>query len=769
MISAGNSVLFNGSNQYLSIASNSAFNFGTGNYTVEGWFYWTSVPANARPFTNGQSAGSFQFYWDGGTYTSNKLTISNRVANQLQVSFLPVVNTWYHIAAVRNSGTVSIYVNGTSLGSIADSNNYSTSAVFNIGGDVGNGGTWFFPGYISNVRAVNGTAVYTASFTPPTAPLSAIANTQLLTCQSATIIDNSSNNFTITNNGSATVSATVPFTASISPAPSGVRFLNRSNVAIVSGTQNAIFGYGYNAGYLSMTNLVNNTGVVAGDVAGVGTTRYGLAAAGYGGDKAIFGYGYGYDVGNQLLSITNKVSNTGIVAADTTGIGTVRQELAAAGYGVDKAIFGYGWNGVNSYRSMTNLVSNTGVVATDTTGVGTARYGPAAAGYGTDKAIFGYGNQYGSGLSITNLVNNTGVVANDTTGVGTGRHSLAAASYGTDKAVFGYGYNNSYYSMTNLVSNTGVVSTDTTGVGTSRGYLSAASYGSDKSIFGYGGSRAATSYYSITNKVSNTGVVATDTTGVGTSRSDLAAAGYSVTTTPATSNFKVSKIYADPILITSGLILRIDAGNLSSYAGSGTNWLDLSGNGYTGSLVNGPTFTSSFNGSIVFDGSNDQVRFGGVTSALSTSLTYNIWFNPSVIDTSRTLFWDDDYQGGGDSWVQITSGGAIQSQRDADGFGVLTSSTTISANNWYNFAMVANGASGKTFYLNGQNVGSNNVAISTRSGRSYITLGASFDGTNSIANGTFNGKIATFLVYNRALSASEVLQNYDATRTRFGL
>ena len=77
---------------------------------------------------------------------------------------------------------------------------------------------------------------------------------------------------------------------------------------------------------------------------------------------------------------------------------------------------------------MTNLVSNTGVVATDTTGVGTARHGLAAAGYGTDKAIFGYGYT-GSYVSMTNLVSNTGVVATDTTGVGTARQSLAAAGY----------------------------------------------------------------------------------------------------------------------------------------------------------------------------------------------------------------------------------------------------------------------------------------------------------------------------------------------------
>ena len=92
--------------------------------------------------------------------------------------------------------------------------------------------------------------------------------------------------------------------------------------------------------------------------------------------KAIFGYGFD---GSNVISVTNLVSNTGVVATNTTGVGTARNGLAAAGYGTDKAIFGYGNTGV--YVSMTNLVSNTGTVATDTTGVGSARYYSAAAGY----------------------------------------------------------------------------------------------------------------------------------------------------------------------------------------------------------------------------------------------------------------------------------------------------------------------------------------------------------------------------------------------------
>lgn len=188
-------------------------------------------------------------------------------------------------------------------------------------------------------------------------------------------------------------------------------------------TQKAIFGYGYNGSNLSMTNLVSNTGVVATDTTGVGTGRWLLAAAGYGTDKAIFGYGYT----STQVSMTNKVSNTGVVSTDTTGVGTSRGNLAGAGYGSDKAIFGYGYGG--GYRSTTNLVSNTGVVATDTTGVGTARQYLAAAGYGMDKAIFGYGTANSGLASMTNLVSNTGVVSTDTTGVGTTRRALAAAGY----------------------------------------------------------------------------------------------------------------------------------------------------------------------------------------------------------------------------------------------------------------------------------------------------------------------------------------------------
>ena len=107
--------------------------------------------------------------------------------------------------------------------------------------------------------------------------------------------------------------------------------------------------------------------------------------------------------------------------------------LTAAPPAGNKAIFGYGNNGGATTYSITNLVSNTGVVASDQAALtGTARYSPAAASYGGDKAIFGYGLGASSTLrNITNLISNTGVVATDSGygGVGTARFELAAAGY----------------------------------------------------------------------------------------------------------------------------------------------------------------------------------------------------------------------------------------------------------------------------------------------------------------------------------------------------
>ena len=273
------------------------------------------------------------------------------------------------------------------------------------------------------------------------------------------------------------------------------------------GNQNGVFCFGYSS--YSMTNLVSDTGVVGADVTGVGSGRYNPGATQYGGDKGIFGYG---TAGSQI-SITNLVSNAGVMGSDVTGVGTVRSNPAACSYGEDKGIFAYGLE-VGAVN-MSNLVSNVGVVATDTTGVGTARYSMAACEYGDDKGIFGFGTT-GSLTGVTNLVSSSGVIATDVSAVGTARSQLAACSYGYDKGIFAYGAGGT---ISNLVSNVGVVATDNAGVGSGKSSLAACEYGGDKGIFGYGDS-------SITNLVSNVGVVSANVAGVGTSRDGLGACSY---------------------------------------------------------------------------------------------------------------------------------------------------------------------------------------------------------------------------------------------------
>ena len=294
-----------------------------------------------------------------------------------------------------------------------------------------------------------------------------------------------------------------------------------ADVGVAPPTQRAVFAYGNTSTSaevpISTKNLVNSSGVVAADVTGVGTVRDYLAAASYGTDKAIFGFGYNINI--DQLGMTNLVNNEGVIGNDVAAVGTARAWLAACGFGGDKAIFCYGGT------ADSNLVNNQGVVASDVTAVGTNRSDSAGVTFGGDKGIFGFGKiGGGSTLSITNLVSNLGVVSADVTGVGTARTKLAATSFGGDKAIFGYGNPGSPTAITNKVSNLGVVASDTAGVGTARSYLSGAGYGGDKGIFAYG---VTSSELSMSNLVNSSGVVGSDVTGVGTARHAAAAAGYS--------------------------------------------------------------------------------------------------------------------------------------------------------------------------------------------------------------------------------------------------
>jgi len=209
-----NSVLFNGTNQYLTVPANTNLVLSGSSYTVEWWMYPLLVNGTQQDLIDKNTAGNYAYTFR--METDNTLTFytdTPSVGSNLKTAAL-VANTWYHIAATYDGTTTRLFLNG----SLSASNNttfainaaYDTSQTLYIGAR-SYLSSMLYKGYISNIRIVKGTALYTSAFTPSTTPLTAVSGTQLLTCQSPTIIDNSVNAFTITNNGTANVSYIAPF------------------------------------------------------------------------------------------------------------------------------------------------------------------------------------------------------------------------------------------------------------------------------------------------------------------------------------------------------------------------------------------------------------------------------------------------------------------------------------------------------------------------------------------------------------------------------
>jgi hypothetical protein len=199
---------FDGNGDYLSAANNTALNPESGNFTIETWVQL------AAPVSGGDwqivAKGSSNFVLDVNVLSGKFTFAQYGVAVLLTSATVLRVGTWYHVAVCRSGTSLKMYVNGVEEASTTNSANFTSSAALEIGRDPV-GATARFNGYISNLRLVKGTAVYTSNFTPSTSPLTAITNTSLLTCQSNRFVDNSTNAFTITRNGDVSVQRFSPF------------------------------------------------------------------------------------------------------------------------------------------------------------------------------------------------------------------------------------------------------------------------------------------------------------------------------------------------------------------------------------------------------------------------------------------------------------------------------------------------------------------------------------------------------------------------------
>jgi hypothetical protein len=229
-------------------------------------------------------------------------------------------------------------------------------------------------------------------------------------------------------------------------------------------------------------------------------------------------------------------------------------------------------------------------------------------------------------------------------------------------------------------------------------------------------------------------------------------------------------------IITRGLILHLDASTMESYPGSGNTWFDLSNTGNDGTLTNSPTYSSTDGGIITFNGSNNYIYRGNFINPPTTNFTMNAIVK--FLDTGAggryimALGRDIGTNGGmaliAYGYSSANSGQIIFELGSA--FGRVSSGIIPTTGIWYDLTATANGTSTK-FYVNGvlKNTGTQSTGqIAFSPG---LSIGSYLNSAIPPVAGNpfFYGNIASVKIYNRELSDTEVLQNYNAQKARFGL
>jgi hypothetical protein len=235
-----------------------------------------------------------------------------------------------------------------------------------------------------------------------------------------------------------------------------------------------------------------------------------------------------------------------------------------------------------------------------------------------------------------------------------------------------------------------------------------------------------------------------------------------------------------PKIVTDGLVLALDAGNTKSYVSGSTTWFDKSGFSNNGTLTNGPTFNSGNLGSIVFDGTDDYCNFGDILDLGTNNCTINVWLKINSSWASGTKYFVSKALSGaqnyryGFGFTQTRQlRGFVQGNGGADI--VPNTVATLNLNQWYMCTMVVNRSSTLDLYINGviQSLDSTNT-ISQWNGLDFQSINPFRVGSFTASNNTdpflvLPGDISTVQMYFRTLSATEILQNYNALKGRYGL
>jgi hypothetical protein len=212
--------------------------------------------------------------------------------------------------------------------------------------------------------------------------------------------------------------------------------------------------------------------------------------------------------------------------------------------------------------------------------------------------------------------------------------------------------------------------------------------------------------------------------------------------------------------IDPSLLLDLDAGDSASYPGTGTTWTDLSGKGRNGTITS-PSYSASDGGSIVFNGTSTRVDYSLIAISNFTCVS---WFKPAINNEYQEIFaGSDGASGPNNNQLRLAPSGAIEIALNNAGVSLSPSTSgQITAGAWHQIAWVRSGSS-ISIYKNG-------TAISSGSSSAQLTLvniGAQFIiGSPAFF---FKGHLSVARIYDRALSAAEVSQDFNALRGRYGI
>jgi len=243
----------------------------------------------------------------------------------------------------------------------------------------------------------------------------------------------------------------------------------------------------------------------------------------------------------------------------------------------------------------------------------------------------------------------------------------------------------------------------------------------------------------------------------------------------------MSSTKGGPNIITDGLVFYVDAANPKSYPGVGTIWSDISKTGDDGTLVNGTTFDSNNNGSILFDGADDYVNFSELTPANTlNTFSFGLWFSPTItitpgsLATFSMLMEAQDQRLASlrpDNYIYFLTNGELLFATFSPTNDLVSLQTTWDSDEWYQVFFTYEPINGeKKLFINGElensvtGVTGNYFNTFTHFGLGAYNASPIFSPTNA-----FNGNISNFMVYNRTLSEQEVLQNYNSIKSRFNI